>query len=152
MLVKKKNTLHNYTDNRTMTRRKRVMIVDSSDIFRIGLKAILHADDSDTEIYEATTYKEFEDNSFHNNIDVLVINQTLIQDFERLPGAEIVVVAENPDLFILTSSFLHGAKCYLLKSSTSTLFKAAVKLSEPDFFIDPSLQAWAARNLRCSCL
>jgi len=119
----------------------KILIAEPYDILRTGLKSIF-SDDARTEhIYEALTKEDLYKCLQSNSLDLIVINQSLITNFNILPRGHFVVIADSLDLNIFQLAYKHGAKGYILENSPAELLLATLSLKEGAFLIEPTISS-----------
>lgn len=119
-----------------------ILIAESRDISRMGLKIMFAQDPNVASVNEVKTSEELQKELFFSSPDVIVIHQSLITDSLRLPRNHFVILATDPDEKMLFAAYTNGARGYLLESSTIELLRITLSLTENMFLLDPTLTPW----------
>jgi DNA-binding NarL/FixJ family response regulator len=119
-----------------------VLIAESREILRAGLRSIFSSDPFVTCIYEAATSEELKKHLVTYKPDLIVVQQTLITDILLFPRGHFVIVATEPDKNMLLAAFAYGARGYLLENSSADLFHLTLQLTNGMFLLDPKVTPW----------
>jgi DNA-binding NarL/FixJ family response regulator len=119
---------------------REVLIAESSEILRAGLQAVLMSDKYVVRIHEAATKEELYTQLHSKSLDMIVVNQSFITDnISILPRGRFVILTAALDRDFFQRAYKHGARGYLLESTSAELLRAALYLEEGSFLIDPAL-------------
>jgi DNA-binding NarL/FixJ family response regulator len=125
-------------DGRFMERE--VLIAESSEILRAGIQAVLMGDKCMVRTYEAATKEELHTQLHSRSLDMIVVNQSFItDDISILPRGRFVVLTAALDRDFFQRAYRHGARGYLLESTSAELLRTALYLEEESLLIDPTL-------------
>ena len=117
---------------------KTVLLVESNDLLRAGLKSIFANDPRVAHVYEATNDKYsslLQDTSF----DLIVINQALAGDMSTLLDENFVVITSDPNMLALKTAFDYGALSYLTINASADLLRIALDIDKNGFLVEPVL-------------
>jgi DNA-binding NarL/FixJ family response regulator len=120
----------------------KVLIAVSSDILRAGLRTLLTEDKRIVQVYEAATKEEVHAQLRSNELDFVVINQSLITDMTALPRGHFVILAAKFDLETLQKAYKYGARGYLLENTSAELLRATLDLQNGAFLIEPTIASY----------
>ena len=116
-----------------------ILLAESSDILRAGIRTILMQDPLVTTINEATDEDQIQENLRHSSNDLIIINQLLIRNMCSLPRNRFIVLASELDIHLFQKAYKHGAKGYLLESTLTQLLRITLHLPEYAFLIEPMI-------------
>jgi DNA-binding NarL/FixJ family response regulator len=116
-----------------------VLIAEPSEILRAGLQAVLTGDKCVVRIHEAATKEELYTQLHSKSLDMIVVNQSLMTDISILPRGRFVILTAALDKDFFQRAYRHGARGYLLESTSTELLRTALSLEEGSFLIDPAL-------------
>lgn len=119
-----------------------ILIADSRDITRQGLKNIFASDPLVSSLREAMTGSELQRELKAALPDLLIVHQSLANNFAQLPRHHFVILATQPDEKELFEAYSSGARGYLLESSPVELIRMTLRLAEKMFLLDPMLTPW----------
>ena len=74
-----------------------LLLADSRDIYRAGLKNIFRVDPNVSNILEVTTSKDLYTQMLKTSVDLVIANQALITDISRIVGSNVVIVTKKQD-------------------------------------------------------
>src|SRR5690349_2920310 len=97
-----------------------ILLVESNELLRSGLKSIFANDPRVTHIYEATNARRSAELQV-NTIDLIIINQALIEDMDTLYGKRFVIITNDPNMMALKTAFNYGAISYLTVNAPADL-------------------------------
>jgi DNA-binding NarL/FixJ family response regulator len=118
-----------------------IIIVESRDILRIGLKTIFLEDERTGIIYEATSLDEMNTHLQNASIDLVVINQALVDEIHLLPHGRFVILMKHFDIAVLEAAYKNGARGYIFENAPADLLWATLSLKQGEFLIDPAVTA-----------
>lgn len=127
--------------------KKQVLIVESRETFRKGLCAIFTEEPDGAQVYEAATKQEFAHLLESKSFDLIVIHQSLLTDITALPQGNIVILATQPDLRILSLARRHGARAYLHENASGALLRQTLYLLPGTFLNDQTIASWVSEYL-----
>jgi len=119
-----------------------IVIAESRDITRHGLKNIFTEDPLIASIREVITESELQRELKACMPDLLIIHQSLARNLELFPKHRFVILATRPDEKELFEAYTNGARGYLLESSSVDLIRMTLRLVEEMFLLDPVLTPW----------
>jgi len=120
---------------------REVLIAEPSDILRAGLRAVLTGDKCVVRLHEAATKEELYTQLRSKSLDMVVVNQSLLTDISILPRGRFVILTAALDRDFFQRAYRHGARGYLLESTSAELLRTALCLKEEGLLIDPALTA-----------
>lgn len=118
-----------------------IVIVESRDILRIGLKTIFTEDERTGNIHEATSLDEMNAILQKTSIDLIFINQTLVEEMSVLPRGRFIILIRYFDLAILEAAYKNGARGYIFENASADLLRATLSLKQEEFLIEPAVAA-----------
>lgn len=124
-----------------------VLIAESCELLRIGLRTIFAEDQRVSNIHEATTSKGLEMHLRSHGADLVVVNQSLITDVERLPMGCFVILTSKLDMAMLKAAYKHKGRGYLSEHVSAELLRTVLDCSENAFLIEPGLTPWVMDGL-----
>jgi DNA-binding NarL/FixJ family response regulator len=119
-----------------------VLIAESREILRAGLRAIFANDPFVSSIYEATTGEELKKRLVSCLPDLVVVHQSLVTDIMQLPRGRFVILATEPDKNMLLAACAYGARGYFLENASAELLRMSLWLTDKMFLLDPILTPW----------
>jgi len=125
-----------------------ILLAETRDIVRAGLKKILLEDPHIISIDEVKTLEELCLYLATTQPDVIVIHEALVSDFTSLPEGRFILLATTPDEEMLLAAHACGARAYLLESCSEELLLVTLHLADGVFLLDPQLTSWALASLR----
>ena len=128
---------------------KHIVLVDSREVFRRGLRDIFLEGSSNIQVHEIATIEELEQHILSYPLALVVIHQSMVIDVAlllTLPKGCFVVLAAEPDRQILQAACNYG-RAYLLESASADLLRSTLNLCEGQFLFDPALPLWAREYL-----
>ncbi len=118
-----------------------IVIAEPRDILRIGLRTIFSNDERTGTIYEATTLKEMNEYLKNTSVDLIVINQSLIEDMHALPRGRFVIMTGCFSMAVLETAYRNGASGYIFENASADLLCATLSLKKGEFLIEPTITA-----------
>jgi DNA-binding NarL/FixJ family response regulator len=119
-----------------------ILIAESCELLRIGLRTIFAEDQRVSNIHEATTNKGMEFYLRSHGVDLVVVNQSLITDVLHLPVGNFVILTSKLDMSILKAAYQHKGRGYLSEQVSAELLRTVLDRHENAFLIEPSLTPW----------
>ena len=119
-----------------------VLIAESREILRAGLRAIFANDPLVSCTYEATTSEELKKRLQSCVPDLVVVHQSLVTDMMQLPKGRFIILATEPDKNMLLAACAYGARGYLLEDASAELLRMTLYLKDKMFLLDPILTPW----------
>lgn len=116
-----------------------ILIAESCELLRIGLRTIFAEDQRVSNIHEATTSMGLEMQLRTHGIDLVVVNQSLITDITLLPMGNFVILASRLDMAFLKAAYKHKGRGYLSENVSAELLRTVLDPDERAFLIEPSL-------------
>jgi len=124
-----------------------ILIAESCELLRIGLRTIFTEDQRVSNIHEATTAKDLELHLRNHGVDLVVVNQALITDVARLPMEKFVILTAKLDMSILKAAYQNKGRGYLSEQVSAELLRTVLERHENAFLIEPSLMPWVMDGL-----
>jgi len=118
---------------------KSVLIAEPRELLRKGLMAVFREDERVARVYETMTHAGLKSQLNKSLLDLVVVNQSLIEDVTILPKGNFVIITSQPDVAMLQASFKHGARGYVSENISIELLKMALSPSQESFLIEPTL-------------
>lgn len=125
----------------------KILIAESNDIFRLGLRALAAAGPDSTDIYEATNEANLTKQLLGTHIDLLIINQCLMTNITAFSYDAFIVLATEPDMAMLKKAYLQGARGYLSVQTSITLVQSLLYSSQNTFILDPLFIPWVLEHI-----
>lgn len=125
----------------------KVLVAESNDILRTGLRVLVAENPNVTQVYEATNEANLTRQLLSQHIDLLVINQQLITNIAAFSLGDFIVLAAEPDMGALKKAYLHGARGYLSVQASTTLLQSLLEAEQQMFMLDPLFIPWAMEYL-----
>ncbi|HLG62482.1 MAG TPA: response regulator transcription factor [Ktedonosporobacter sp.] len=116
-----------------------ILIAEPHYLLRTGLRTIFSADERVTTLYDAANPEELQSHLRGKAIDLIIVDQTLIDDITTLPSDHFVLLTSEFNIDMFLNAYKHRAKGYLLKNSQAEYFRALINLPHGAFLIDPTL-------------
>ncbi len=114
-----------------------VLIIENRDILREGLRSIFSGVPEVIQISETTSWENFKRGLVTEQPDMIIINQTLVTNFELLPRKHFSVIAATLSRNLLSAAYMSGACGYFSERVSGELLRAALNLTGEDFLLDP---------------
>lgn len=115
-----------------------ILLAESCELLRIGLRAIFAEDQRVSHIHEATTPKGLEAYIRTHAIDLVVVNQSLITNISCLPEGKFVILTSKLDVAILKAAYERKCRGYLSENVSAELLRTVLTYREDTFLIEPS--------------
>ncbi len=123
--------------------RLRILLADSREIVRWGLRALFIKISIVADFYEVVTEEELKECLLSHPVDLVMVHQSLVTDFTALPKGHFVVMTNEPDMSTLLYTYNHGGIGYLCENASAELLRItlylATKQGERMFIVDPSI-------------
>ena len=119
-----------------------LLIAESCELLRVGLKTIFVEDERVAKIHEAATTESLKTQLRTCSFDLIVVNQSLVTDIMGLPRGNFVILTAEPDMTILKAAYEHGGRGYLSENVSAELLRTVLYSSENSFLIEPALTPW----------
>lgn len=126
---------------------QRVLITTPQEPLRLGLKTIFLEDSRVSAVYETTNEEDTYELLTAEDIDLLVINQSLISEIRHLPEGKFVILTAQPDLPLMREAYRHGARGYLSESASADLLRSMLNPVKGSFLIEPTLTPWVMERI-----
>jgi DNA-binding NarL/FixJ family response regulator len=130
-----------------MEKQPHVLIAESREALRKGLRAIFAEGPGSAQVTEVATSEELKEQLAHQAFDLVVVHQALVADPTILPQGNFILLATKPDIAMLFAARLHGARAYLLDAVSAALLRQILQLPRGTFLTDPAVSAWLANYL-----
>ena len=138
----------------------RILLVDDSEVVRIGLAAVLGQDPELTIIGEATTSQEAVDLASELKPDLVLLDVRIPEDggieagreiLEDLPSTRVLFLSAFADDELVRAAIMIGAHGYLLKElDARSLVRSIKRVAGGESILDPRLRSslvdWVMRN------
>lgn len=119
-----------------------ILIAESCDLLRTGLRTTFAEDQRVSNIHEATTGKALEMQLRNHKVDLVVVNQSLITDVSHLPIGNFVILTARLSITMLKAAYKHKARGYLAESVSAELLRTVLDYTENAFLIEPGFTHW----------
>ncbi len=117
----------------------KIVIAETQEVLRLGLRSILAADVRVSEVYEVMDERELQRSVLRYAPDLIVVNQDLVVDISILHTERFVIIANELDLAKLKAAFEYGAAGYLSVNVSAALLCNLLCSNPPAFLIEPAL-------------
>lgn len=117
----------------------KVLIAESSDILRRGLRTIFDDGQNGVQIYEAATKEALQTQLRSKQLDFIVVNQALITDMTILPYGQFILLTTEFDIDILQQAYRCGARGYFLEKTSAELLRSALWAEKGSILLEPTL-------------
>jgi len=124
-----------------------ILIAESCELLRIGLRTFFAEDQRVSNIHEVATSKGLETQFRNYEVDLIVVNQSLITDVTCLPRGKFVILTSKLDMAILKAAYKHNGRGYLSEHVSAGLLKTILDCDENVFLIEPSFAPWIMDGL-----
>ena len=124
-----------------------ILIAESSDFLRLGLKTAFLDDQRVSHVFEDTTSTSLKAQLHTRKLDLVIVNQLLITDVTILPRWKFVILAAKPDLDVLQAAYKHGVRGYLSERASINLLKLILDSAEEVLVLEPALTPWVMEHL-----
>jgi DNA-binding NarL/FixJ family response regulator len=124
-----------------------ILIAESCELLRIGLRTIFAEDQRVSNIHEAATSNGLELHLRNHEVDLVVVNQSLITDVTRLPRGNFVILTSKLDMNILKAAYKHKGRGYLSEQVSAELLRTVLDKHENAFLVEPGLMPWVMDGL-----
>lgn len=115
-----------------------ILIVESQDVLRIGLRSILASDPRVSEIYEARDEEDLRSYLSGYELDLVVVNQEMLADISTLRMKNFVILAAELSITKLKAAYMRGASGYLSVNASAELLCTMLCLGKSSFLIEPT--------------
>ena len=116
-----------------------ILLAEPCELLRIGLRTIFAEDQRVSSIHEAATTKGLEFHLHSHEVDLVVVNQSLVTDVARLPMENFVILASQLDIDILKAAYQRKGRGYLSKQVSAELLLTVLDRHGNAFLIESSL-------------
>ncbi len=116
-----------------------LLIAETRDVVRAGLKNIFASHEDIVRILEARTGRDIEAHLSASAPNLTLIHHNLFQEPVELPRGKFVVFATEFDKHALLKAYMCGARGYLMESCPMELMQLTLNLPTPTFLLDPTL-------------
>lgn len=118
---------------------KSILIAESLDVIRAGLRTILKEDGNISDIVEATDTESLKAQLASKQIDLIIVNQELVNDFSSLPSGHFAIMALDPDITGMRQAFEHEACAYISPNVSAALLRSLFDVTKGSFLVEPAL-------------
>jgi len=125
-----------------------MVIAISSAIYRKGLSSLFS--DKTFAVCEAETGSELERKLRTEQVDFVIVGQSLVSDMSLLPEGKFALMTRAPDKTYFLEALVHRACGYFLYSVSADLIRKAINALPGQCYLDPTLTSWLAELLTCS--
>jgi len=115
-----------------------ILLAEPHELLRIGLRAIFAEDQRVAHIHETTTSQGLETQLRRNSVDLVVVNQSLINDIKSLPEGNFIILAPELDFNTLKAAYKHKCRGYLSENVSAKLLRSMLDYGKGDFLIEPN--------------
>ncbi len=116
-----------------------VLIAETNDLLRTGLRTIFSNDTRVKQIYEVKAQSELQLCISTRQYDLVIVNADLITDISLLPQGRFVILASELDVDLFQQAYRCRAKAYLRENAPAEFFLSTLNCDEHFFLIDPYL-------------
>jgi DNA-binding NarL/FixJ family response regulator len=126
-----------------------ILIADPRDIHRAGLRTLLQEDPCVSTIYEAASDDDLATHlqSFPVDLDLLLINQSMVSNLALLPEKRFVILTSEPCMTMLKAAYDHGARGYLSENVSGQMLRTILYQPQDAFLLEPTLTSWLLRKM-----
>jgi len=131
---------------------KRILIADTRNVFRAGLRTIFLDNSEVVHVDEAVTNEELRQQIKTRKPDFIVTHQSLIKginEMKLLAPHTFIILAAEPNKNMLFTAYSYGARGYLSENTLPSLLLTACTLPLGDFLLEPAFTSWIL-NYTCS--
>ncbi len=121
----------------------RILIAEPRDILRAGLRSLLIEDERVGHIQEVTSREELHRQLLSEELDLVIVNQSLIADPMKLPRGRFIILAITVDWTLFQAAYQHGALGYFSEDVSAEFLRMVFTLAEGSFLIAPSIAVQA---------
>jgi DNA-binding NarL/FixJ family response regulator len=125
----------------------KVLVAEPHDVLRIGLLAIFEKDERVSYTYEVTNEEDLYTHLSRHQLDLLVIDQSLVTEVTLFPRHKFVILAEKPSIEHLKATFRHDGRGYLSTNVSAELLCTMLSPAENSFLIEPTLVPWILEQI-----
>lgn len=115
-----------------------ILIAESRELLRIGLRTIFAEDQRVSHIHEATTSDCLKAKLHSQKLDLIIVNQSLVTDLGSLPPGNFVILADKLDMTMLKAVYEHKGRGYLSEYVSADLLRTVLSANQDAFLIEPS--------------
>ena len=123
-----------------------ILIAETCELLRIGLRTIFTGDQRVSNIHEALTSKGLEQQLQGHQVDLVVVNQSLITNITLLPMGNFVILTSKLDMTMLKAAYKHKGRGYLSENVSAELLRTVLDRNENAFLLEPS---FTPRAMEC---
>jgi DNA-binding NarL/FixJ family response regulator len=127
--------------------KKRVLIVESREAFRKGLRAIFAGEPVRAEVVVAVTCKDSTYLNESGSFDLIVIQQSLLTDITAISPEKVVILAAELNLELYFLARLYGARAYFYENVPGSLLRQSLYAPPGTFLSDPVASSWLSDYL-----
>lgn len=117
----------------------KILIAESQEVLRTGLRFILTSDIRVSEVHEAINERDMQQYLAQYKPDLIVVNQDLLADLSILQTNNFVVLANEPKMANLKTAYEYGACGYLSVNVSAELLCTMLNSTKNAFLIEPTL-------------
>lgn len=111
-------------------------------MLRHGLHTIFAQDSRVLKVYEVTNKEDLSACLISLQLDLIVVNQSLMIDISTLKASSFVILTSQPDMAALKHAYHGGALGYLSTHVSTELLYTFLNPSQKSFLIEPTLGPW----------
>lgn len=119
-----------------------ILLAESCELLRIGLRTIFAEDKRVSNIHEATTNKGLEAQIRNHVVDLVVVNQSLVTNVTSLPKGKFVILTSKLDVTLLKAAYEHKCRGYLSENVSAELLRTVLDPNKDAFLIEPSFTSY----------
>lgn len=119
-----------------------ILLAESRNVYRTGLRTIFSCDPHVASIIEVTTSEDLTNKLASDSVDFVVVHQSLITDICLLPKNRFLILATDPIICMFLSACAHGACGYFLEDASENLLRMSLHLPPGKCLLDPTLTSW----------
>ncbi|HEU5228636.1 MAG TPA: LuxR C-terminal-related transcriptional regulator [Ktedonobacteraceae bacterium] len=127
-----------------------ILIAIPHGVLQVGLQTIFSREPRVSRVSVVASKEDLQAELLHNQLDLVVVTQSLLTDFTLLQGTRFAILVaepEQPDIALLKAAYEQGA-CGYFSSSASVEFLCTLLSSEENsFLLDPTVGAWLMHDV-----
>ncbi|HET8844145.1 MAG TPA: response regulator transcription factor [Ktedonobacteraceae bacterium] len=126
---------------------QKILIAEPRQVIRTGLRTILEQDEQIKDIYEALTSDDMGRQLHSYNIDLTIVNQSLVTEFSLLPMNKFILLFDEPDIDMFLRAYNHKVRGYLSIHISSELLSASIHTLKDTCLLDPVFLPWMMEHI-----
>ncbi|GCE28536.1 DNA-binding response regulator [Dictyobacter alpinus] len=132
----------------------KILIAESREVIRLGLRSVFEQDSRITDIYEAANFEELKSHMLSYTINFAIIHQSFLAESKQLPlSGKFILLTNTPDITTLLEAYRRQARGYVSENVTADLLRIALQAQKGAFLLDPLFVPWMleylSNNMQC---